>query len=339
MLAHGPAQRVVGKFYCLCGKGFTRKHNLNNHIGASDNVRPYTCDVKGCERSFLRKSDLKSHKKTHTGERPYKCGGSGCGASFLKKNNLKRHMETCRNQAKSVRTSSMRTGSVRTGSVRTSSIQTSSMRPGSMRPGSMRPGSVQTGSMRPGPIQTGSMQTQYRDLEHNARDDIKQLELLKEDLNDLDRKVYYAMISEIEFIYEMRNIIGEYLDCLCIAALRIQKEGGHNLAEHTSLATFIRNRPWHMRPDLREAGFAKYSGGPQIVDLHLLTTDIKEFCYFVTNELKHYEARFQSKARFQGEARFQHEGWPGGPPNSFGLVGRGRNNHSTGRYHPEMRGR
>ncbi|KAI1739210.1 hypothetical protein F4680DRAFT_150627 [Xylaria scruposa] len=195
MPAHGPYMKLLGKFYCLCGVGFTRNHNRKNHIKVkNDDERNHICGV--CNRAFFRKSDLKSHEETHTSEKRYKCVW-GCGRPFKRRLNMERHMVTCRAQAKSVQT-----------------------------------GSMQTQSHDPERDNTPHVSdTDVEVLErHHAisgsefHDEIEQIMLLKDNLDDLVKKVLTG--QDTNFI-ETRGKIMEHLETFRNASIRIWDKLDH----------------------------------------------------------------------------------------------------------------
>ncbi|XP_052251464.1 uncharacterized protein LOC127858385 isoform X5 [Dreissena polymorpha] len=52
------------KFQCpWCGKTFTRRLHLDNHVNSHTGNRPYKCDM--CNKRFTQKSHLTTHKVTH----------------------------------------------------------------------------------------------------------------------------------------------------------------------------------------------------------------------------------------------------------------------------------
>lgn len=59
---------------------------MRNHTG----VRPYHCDVAGCEKTFSTGYSLKAHSRTHTGEKPYQC--QLCLKGFKTSGDLQKHI-------------------------------------------------------------------------------------------------------------------------------------------------------------------------------------------------------------------------------------------------------
>ncbi|XP_056642521.1 zinc finger protein 260-like [Diorhabda carinulata] len=74
-----------------CGKKYSSKNLLEEHVNTHLGVRPYICEV--CGKDFASKYTYKAHEKTHEFRpRPYKC--SQCDKSFLSQQNLTQHERT-----------------------------------------------------------------------------------------------------------------------------------------------------------------------------------------------------------------------------------------------------
>ncbi|XP_042218458.1 zinc finger protein OZF-like isoform X2 [Homarus americanus] len=72
---------------CECGKTFPRKSSLSKHIVVHSSNKPFKCNE--CGKSFSTKSAIFLHNSLHTGEKPFKC--AVCGESFYQKFKLTDH--------------------------------------------------------------------------------------------------------------------------------------------------------------------------------------------------------------------------------------------------------
>ncbi|XP_063216034.1 zinc finger protein 431-like [Bacillus rossius redtenbacheri] len=74
-----------------CGKRYSSRNLLDEHINTHLGVRPYKCKL--CSKDFASKYTFKAHAKTHeVRPRPFAC--SECGKSFLSQQNLMQHERT-----------------------------------------------------------------------------------------------------------------------------------------------------------------------------------------------------------------------------------------------------
>ncbi|KAK9882570.1 hypothetical protein WA026_022198 [Henosepilachna vigintioctopunctata] len=74
-----------------CGKKYSSKNLLDEHINMHSGIRPYVCQV--CGKDFASKYTFKAHEKTHeVRARPFLC--QQCPKSFLSQQNLTQHERT-----------------------------------------------------------------------------------------------------------------------------------------------------------------------------------------------------------------------------------------------------
>ena len=71
-----------------CGKKFTTKHSLQEHVNAHSGIKPHVCEI--CGKGFSYDSALRDHKFTHDDVKQFKC--DLCDKSFCQRSGLKMHM-------------------------------------------------------------------------------------------------------------------------------------------------------------------------------------------------------------------------------------------------------
>ncbi|KAL2912481.1 hypothetical protein HK105_208053 [Polyrhizophydium stewartii] len=83
------------RFPCtLCDRKFTRRYNLEAHLHAHQNMRPFQCTHAGCGEAFVRKYDLTRHvDAVHSGRRFGPC--PVCGMYYTRADALRKHVQRC----------------------------------------------------------------------------------------------------------------------------------------------------------------------------------------------------------------------------------------------------
>ena len=83
------------RFFCEyegCNKSFVGKWYLKNHKRTHTKEKPYICEH--CNRAFAQKSSRKRHiDGQHKNIKPYCCNINGCERRFTQKCNLKDHQK------------------------------------------------------------------------------------------------------------------------------------------------------------------------------------------------------------------------------------------------------
>lgn len=79
----------------MCGKKFTRLHNMKEHMnGAHHGVKRYSCSI--CSKQFSYSCSLRYHKRLHQEDKSIKC--ETCGKCFARFGELTRHERTAHKQ-------------------------------------------------------------------------------------------------------------------------------------------------------------------------------------------------------------------------------------------------
>lgn len=77
-------------FLCqTCGKSFTSKHTMLQHLNVHTGNRPYVCHT--CGKDFTYESALRDHKNTHEKTRLFVCNFPSCNKIFYQRSALKIH--------------------------------------------------------------------------------------------------------------------------------------------------------------------------------------------------------------------------------------------------------
>jgi uncharacterized Zn-finger protein len=83
------------RFFCPvknCGKGFTQRGGMENHMRIHRGEKPYRCKYSGCGRAFVQKCNRTRHERLHSGEKPYLCPIQECQKRFNRKFSLLMHI-------------------------------------------------------------------------------------------------------------------------------------------------------------------------------------------------------------------------------------------------------
>ena len=90
MACVSPAETPSGRTQCeICGKTFTRAHNLRAHLNTHYDIRPFACCV--CGRAFGRLHDQRRHEALHFASKSLACG---CGRRFTRADAMTRHLRS-----------------------------------------------------------------------------------------------------------------------------------------------------------------------------------------------------------------------------------------------------
>ena len=89
------------RFFCdQCGKSFTVKNSLREHINVAHNKNAKKLECEICHAKFNYKTNLQAHKKAqHSAKKQYQC--DLCGQEFAYPNSLKEHVSRIHNKTRS----------------------------------------------------------------------------------------------------------------------------------------------------------------------------------------------------------------------------------------------
>ncbi|CAL4159253.1 unnamed protein product, partial [Meganyctiphanes norvegica] len=83
--------KKVKPFLCtICGKGYSHKLTLVNHMKTHDEEQPFYCTI--CAQGFSRQNILMKHNEIHHSESPFAC--TTCGQIFTERDVFTRHLAT-----------------------------------------------------------------------------------------------------------------------------------------------------------------------------------------------------------------------------------------------------
>lgn len=78
------------KFLCQkCGKSYTTKHTLMQHVNTHLGIKPYQCTV--CGKTFTYETALRDHRYTHNDAKYFICQFPKCEKAFRQRSALKMH--------------------------------------------------------------------------------------------------------------------------------------------------------------------------------------------------------------------------------------------------------
>lgn len=86
------AYKHNAKLCGICGEWIAR--GFSDHMKKHEGVKPYPCQVAGCDMRFRRNCDLRAHTKKHTGEKPFACDFPNCNMRFSRPYKVALHKRT-----------------------------------------------------------------------------------------------------------------------------------------------------------------------------------------------------------------------------------------------------